>query len=112
MKNFSEYKKDIERELMIKIIIGLRHGKITERKAEELAKEYMSLVSVQSTEELFRGLSQKIEKHSEILEVYLKTATEYFGQKKDEYLQKGREYMKKSQYDHAVHALKGENIHG
>jgi hypothetical protein len=108
MKNFNEFKKDIERELMIKIIMGLRYGKISQQKAEVLAKEYLELMSVSNTDELFTDMSKLIEKYSEILDVYIKTATEYFSQKKEELLRTGRHYMQQEQYDHAVSALKGQ----
>ncbi|HRN96135.1 MAG TPA: hypothetical protein PLD54_01675 [Candidatus Levybacteria bacterium] len=107
MKNFEEFKKDIERELMVKIIMGLRYGKISQSKAETLAQEYLELMEVSNTDELFTNMSKLIERYSEMLEVYLKTATEYFTQRKEELLHAGRQYMQQSQYDNAVYALKG-----
>jgi hypothetical protein len=107
MKNFEEYKKDIERELMVKIIMGLRYGKISHQKAEQLAQEYSQIMSAQNAEELFAQLSARIEYFTEMLEVYLTSATEYFAQKKEELLEAGRSYMKISDYENAVYALKG-----
>lgn len=107
MKQFNDFKKDIERELMIKIIIGLRHGNISQAKAQRLAQEYLSVTNAENSEELFTNMGKLVEKYSEILEVYLKTANEYFDQKKDSLLQAGRKYMHQAQYDVAVSALKG-----
>lgn len=113
MKNFEQFKKDVERELMVKIIMGLRHGRISQRKAEILAQEYLQISSVSNTDELFRQMSQLIEQYSEMLEVYLKTATEYFSQRKEELLNAGRYYMQQAQIENAVYALQGRrNDHG
>ncbi len=110
MKQFQEFKQDIERELMIKIIIGLRHGKISQSRAQKLAQEYLNLTNASNADELFNNMSKIIERYSEILEVYIKTATEYFDQKREYVLSEARKYLQRSQYDHALIILKkGEN---
>lgn len=107
MKQFNDFKRDIERELMIKIIIGLRHGKISQAKAQKLAQEYLVIMKAVNSDELFTNMGKLVGMYSEILEVYLKTANEYFTQKKEELLRAGRKYMQQAQYDVAVSALKG-----
>jgi hypothetical protein len=112
MKNLIEYKKDVERELMIKIIIGLRHGTISETKAEYLAKEYTSLMNIESVDEFFSNLAQRVNKYTEILDVYIRSANEHFTHKTEELLKNGRIFIKNAQYDQAVIALRGEKLHG
>jgi protoheme ferro-lyase len=97
---------------MIKIIMGLRHGIISESKAEKLAKEYTSLMDIQSIDEFFSTLAQKINSFSEMLDIYIQSANDYFNQKTEEFLSNGRSYMKSSQYDKAVNALKGISMIG
>ena len=50
MNNLTEFKKEFEREMLIKIIIGLRYGKISNEQAQVLAKEYLN-ASNEGTEE-------------------------------------------------------------
>ncbi len=105
MKNFETYKKDIERELMVKIIMGLRHGSLSQKKAQTIAQEYLVLMSAKNTDELFECMGKLIEKYAEMLEVYIKTASEYFNQKKEYVLSEARKYMQTAQYEHAVTVL-------
>lgn len=108
MKNFQDFKNDIERELMVKIIMGLRYGSISQVKAQNLAQEYLTIMTAVNTDELFSNMGKIIEKYSEVLEIYLKTAAEYFAQKKEVLLDAGRKQMQLTQYENAVYALRGE----
>ena len=111
MKNFEEFKKDVEREIMIKIIMGLRYGKISQKKAEVLAQEYTRLMQFKNTDELFSQMANIVEKYSEMLEVYLKVASEYFSQKKEYVLSETRRYLQTAQYDKALAVLQGKETY-
>lgn len=108
MKTLNEFKNDVERELMVKVIMGLRHGKISKEKAQSIAREYIKLREAENSEQLFENMASLIIKYSEILDVYLKTASEYFMYKTNQLLNEGRKYMKIEQYDLAVDALQGK----
>ena len=111
MKNFDEFKKDVEREIMIKIIIGLRYGKISQKKAEVLAQEYTRLMQLTSADELFSQMAHIITQYTEMLEVYLKVASEYFSQKKEYVLSEARKYLQTAQYDKALAVLQGKETY-
>lgn len=108
MKTLKDYKNDIERELMVKVILGLRHGNITKEKAQDIATEYLKLRESTDIEQLFSNMSRLFNEYSEVLEVYLKTASKYFSDKTNLLLFEGRKYMNLRQYDLAVDALKGK----
>ncbi len=110
MDQFNTLKKDFEREVMVKIIVGLRHGTISEERARVLAHDFLDCMSASDGDTFFSKTVTLLEKFSEMIDLYLKYAEEYFIEKRDYLLSIAREYMKAKQYDEAVSALRGELV--
>ena len=107
MNTIIEFKKEFEREMLIRIIIGLKYGKLSNDQAQLLSKEYLEASGYETVESMLAKLYSLIEKYSDILEVYIQLANKYFTAKKEQILTQAREYMSVQQYDVALTVLKG-----
>lgn len=102
-------KQQLEREMMVKIIIGLRHGKLSQEKAQTLAREYLAVTNTHSEEEMLSKLFLLIERYAEMLDVYVKVAAQFFAEQKERVLADTRTFLGVKNYDAALSVLKGEN---
>lgn len=102
-------KQQLEREMMVKIIIGLRHGKLSQEKAQVLAREYLAVTNTHSEEEMLSKLFLLIERYAEMLDVYVKVASQFFADQKEKILLEARSLLAVQNYDAALSVLKGEN---
>ena len=107
MNNLTEFKKEFEREMLIKIIIGLRYGKISNEQAQVLAKEYLNASNEGTEEKILSRLFSLIEKYTDMLELYIQLANKYFSEKREQVLTMTREYLLAQEYELALKTLKG-----
>lgn len=107
MNTLSEFKIEFEREMLIKIIIGLRYGKISNEQAQQLAGEYLMAVREENAENILSKIYTMAGTFNDILELYIRLASKHFTEKKEQILTQAREYMNIQQYDVALNVLKG-----
>jgi deoxyadenosine/deoxycytidine kinase len=112
MQNIMTVKKILERELLVTIIMGLRYGKITKEKAQKLSQEYKAIIVASKEEDVLQNLYATIQKYSELLDIYLTIAADFYEKKKQTCLAHGRQFIGSQRYDWAVQALKGEILYG
>ena len=74
---FKKLKTNFERELLFQIIQNLRKNKLTHDDAQNLAKEFLTLVNSGTSEEFMVKLSRLSETHAEILEAFIVTVGDY-----------------------------------
>ena len=107
-----ELMKKIERELLIQIVLSVRHMRMTLNEAKKLSQEFKKSFSLETEEEIFEELFRLGKEYKEALKVYLKFVGSYEEEKTNRVLSKMREFMKIPDFDKAVNAAKGVNIYG
>lgn len=76
-------KRNIQKDLLARIILNLRHMKLTSAKARRIAKEFILIQPFENVEILFDRLHVLSLRYSEVNEVYQKYAREYFQYQKE-----------------------------
>jgi hypothetical protein len=109
MKKMEETIKDIERDLLINILISLRHKKMTKKEAKMLSGEFLSIFPVTDFESLFSSLKSLSNSYTEARKVYIKHAGKYINARDEEKLQKIRFFMVANNFEKAIQAGKEVN---
>lgn len=93
--SYKKLQTNFERELLLSLIISLRSGKISSKKAKLIAGEFLTVLKNETTIEGFMSsLSKKAEFYPEIREAFLKAATEYEKEMVDERIGNVRNMLK------------------
>lgn len=98
--------KDVERDLVINLTIGIRHKKIEKKEARDIAKEFMTS-PYKSEKELFMKLNKMSNKYWLVRKVYIKHAPGYESEKDGEIIKLMRKYMKMNDFENAIRVAKG-----
>ena len=77
MKNFEQFKKDFKRDLLIKVVIGLKHGQTSKDKSAEIARNILEVFRNGEPAVVFQGINKLAETHPYILDIFIKRANEY-----------------------------------
>ncbi len=109
MKDLKELVKDIERDLIISLVLSVRHGRINMKDAKSLSKNFIESFPFRDYEDLFGRLFALGNKYNEARKVYVKYSPEYEEEKTIRILNKMREYMKNNDFDNAIKVAKGKN---
>ena len=107
-----ELMKKIERELLIQIILSVRHMRMTLKEAKKLSQEFRKRNSFETEEEIFEELFKLGKEYKEALKVYLKFVGNHEEEKTKRVLSQIREFMKIPDFGKAVEAAKGVNNYG
>lgn len=99
--------KDIERDLLISLILGVKHSRITLAEAKEAAGEFLEEDPCQM-DMVIKKLLILSRRHKDIRKVYLKFGSEFSEKRRLEMLDSVRFYMKFGKYDKALKVIKGE----
>ena len=100
MKDLNLLVKNIERDLLINIVLSVKHGRITKSEGRKIAGEFLSM-SFEDNNDFFEKL-RDLSKFREVRKVYVKYAPVYFLEKDEIDLKKLRNFMKSNNF-------KGEN---
>ncbi len=93
--SYKKLQTNFERELLLSLIISLRSGKISSKKAKLIAGEFLTVLKNETTVEGFMSsLSKKAEFYTEIREAFLKAAAEYEKEMVDEKIGNVRNMLK------------------
>lgn len=98
---------DIERDLLFHIILNMRHRKISVGEAENLAKEFLTLMPAIDKEDLLNKLNSLGHKYPEAQAVYVKYAAPYEEEKRIKLLQTMTEHIQKGNIEEAISLAKG-----
>ena|SRR3972149_11472824 len=106
MKTLEQTIKDVERDLVISIVLSVRHKKMTMGEAKKLAKEFVS-DSFDSQEILFDRLYELSNSFREARKVYVKYAPDFYEEKRIMILGNMRKLIKNNDIDNAILISKG-----
>lgn len=84
MKNFDQFKHDFKQDVLIKVIVALRHDAITQNRASGLAQAILEIFSEENPRAVFTLINKLSETNSDIVDIFIKRATEYDDRKKAE----------------------------
>lgn len=90
MKNLNELVKDIERDLVINLVIGVRHRRISMKEAKAISRSFMASFPFQDSESLFDQLYVLSNKYRTARKVYIKYAPDFYERKTQEQIAKVR----------------------
>jgi hypothetical protein len=108
MKNLEELIKDVERDLLVNILVSLKHKRMTKAQSIKLSKLFLTGFPIKDFESLFSALSTLSRDYSEARKVYVKHAVNYFDFKDKEKLENMRFYIGKKDYEKAILTGKGQ----
>jgi hypothetical protein len=109
MKNLTELVKDIERDLVINIVIGVRHKRLTLKESKDLSKSFMASFPFRNYNELFEMLYELSLRYKAARKVYVKYFPEFENEEKEKILMNMRNFIKTNDYENAIKAAKGGN---
>ncbi|HVZ66721.1 MAG TPA: hypothetical protein VG917_00495 [Patescibacteria group bacterium] len=84
MKNLDQFKKDFKRDVLIRVIVNLEHGKTTRYGAKTLAKEILEIFAEEEAKKVFMKMNKLTETRPEILDIFIKRMSEYEAKDRDE----------------------------
>lgn len=105
---------DVEKDLLLHIILPLSKNQITYEQAHMLAKQFLSLLPLQDKQDLLGKLQKVGEDYPNIgiNEIYLKYALPYEEEERQKKLETMRDHIQNAQIEHAIVLAKGGIPHG
>lgn len=91
MKSLEELVKDVERDLVINMVIGVRHGRLTLKESKNLSKNFMASFPFGDHESLFENLYNLSSEYKVARKTYVKYAPDFYDRKSQEQIKKVRE---------------------
>lgn len=98
---------DIEKELLAEIMKHLEDNSMTAEGAQELAREFLSLLPIQDKHDLLKKLQKLSDDNHETQGIYLKYAKPYEEEERLKKLQLMSEHIQNGNLDHAIAVAKG-----
>ena len=92
--NFELFKKDFKRDLLIKIVINMKHGKTERVSSRELAREVLEIFREARAKQVFERINKLAETHPEILDIFIKRGYEFDTREKQEKVNQIMIYLK------------------
>jgi len=77
MTNFEQFKRDFKRELLVKVIIDLKYGKISHARAVRIAQDIVAIFEEQNPTQVFAKINKMAETKPEVLDIFIKRINEY-----------------------------------
>jgi hypothetical protein len=94
MNNYEQFKKDFKRDLLVKIVVSLKHGKTTKKRSKTLAKQILSIFSETEAAAAFAKINRLSEHHPEILDIFIERGYEFDSREKEAKLNQIILYLK------------------
>jgi hypothetical protein len=92
--NFEQFKKDFKQDMLIKVIVALRHKKISQENASYMAKRILEIFQEEKVSDTFKKINKLAESHPNILEILIKRGTEYDERQRAEDISQIQIYLK------------------
>ena len=94
MDNFNQFKKDFKRDLLIKIVVSMKHGWANKEESRSLAREVLKVFGEHDSALAFQKLNKLSERHPEILDIFIKRGYEFDVRDKREKINQVIVYLK------------------
>jgi hypothetical protein len=107
MKSLDEFVKDVERDLVIGLVLATRYKKISKKEARDIARDFISKIPFKDHEQVFEKIYEMSDRYWVVRKIYIKYAIG-FEKEKDEYMLKEvRDFMKISDFENAIKKGRG-----
>lgn len=103
---------NVEEELLYEIVKRLEENKISQEKAQQVAKEFLSFLPIQDQKDLLDKLKKLSQDNSEVQGIYLKYAKPYEEYDRHTKIKQMSEHIKKGNIEEALAIAKegGKNV--
>ena len=95
MTNFDQFKKDFKRELLVKVIIDLKYGKISHPRAVQIAQNVVEIFKDNEPAQVFSKINKMAESKPEVLDIFIKRISEYEERERTDKLAQIHVYLSK-----------------
>jgi hypothetical protein len=93
-KSFSQFEKDFKRDVLVKVVICLRHGKTSRQRVTGLARLILEAFRQDAANIAFSKINKLSESYPEVLDIFIKRGYEYDEREKKEKLNQIVLYLK------------------
>jgi len=94
MDNFSRFKQDFKRDLLIKIVVSMKHGRVSRDASRELAKRILEIFKNNAPPKVFERINKLSEDYPEILDILIARGHEFDSREKEEKMKEIIVYLK------------------
>ena len=108
--DLKKFLENVERDLLLDIILNMRNRKITVGDAEKLARDFLAVLPIRDRQDLLGKLKSLSGKYSEARDVYLKYAAEEHETEKNQAVDTIANHIKNGEIEKALEVAKGVNI--
>jgi hypothetical protein len=105
-----QFLERVERDLLEEIAMSLENDTLTPEVAQQMAKEFLSLLPIHDKIELLQHMKELSGKYEEIRHLYIKFGHEYNEENKSERLSRIAEHIRSNDLDSAIHVAKEGTI--
>ena len=93
-QNFEKFKQDFKRDLLIKIVISMKHGRVSKDASQELAKRILEIFKIYEVPKVFESINKLSESYPEILDILITRGHEFDKRESEEKLEQIIVYFK------------------
>lgn len=97
-----QFMNEVQHDLLVTIVMSLRHGRISEDKSQRLAKEFLIVKDSITLDEFVKKLAALIPEYHEAHEVYSKYAPRFYNDTTMNKLMHMRQYIETQEFEKAL----------
>lgn len=94
MTNLDQFKHNFKKDVLIRVIVAMRHNRTTQKDASYLARQILEIFKEEKASEVFKKINKLAEKHPDVLEILIERGTEYDEVQRKENINKIQVYLK------------------
>lgn len=94
MKNFDQFKTDFKRDVLVQVIIDMKYGVTSKKRAAVLAEKILEIFKEEKASVAFAAINKLAETQPNILDIFIKRAQEFENRDKKLRLDQIHIYLK------------------
>ena len=106
-KRFQVFKKDMQRDLLVHIVVRVRNGTITFEMAQNMSREIIDAFTKTTEPSIYEALYGIAKKHPGIADIFIKNANTYEKKKLTDDIPAIISFIKQNDIDNALRIAKG-----
>lgn len=106
--NLEKFISDFERDLLLRIILNLRHKEISLKRAKMLAREFLEILPIEQKEDFMKKMKELGKTYREVMDLYIKYAALYHEDRKQEVIAATQVFLRNGDIDNAISLIKEE----
>lgn len=107
-QNFEQFKKDFKQDLLICVVMNMKHGKLSEAASRMMVRRILSILNAESEASTFTKINKLSETYPAILDIFIKRGYEFDERERDAKLNEITLYLRPA-YAKASAGEGGEN---